>query len=149
LKPLDPKSGWVADDSTWKSGLTSIIPSGQFQGDIRKSSWLPDQDVAFIYRAYATYNRPLKITSPAQNNIYTPVQSPGSSITIQVDASKFPGWKKLEFYDGAKLLGSITSGATQFTATNLTPGFHGFSVLGTDASGNVRTSNTAMVAVHR
>jgi hypothetical protein len=94
LKPLDPKSGWVVDHATWKSGLTSIIPSGQFQGDIRKSSWLPDKNVAFIYRAYATYNRRLKITSPAQNNIHTPVQSPGSSITIQVDASTFPGWKK-------------------------------------------------------
>lgn len=150
LKRLDPKSGWVADDTTWKSGLTSISPSEQFRGNIKKSSWLPDKDVAFIYRAYATYDRPLKITSPAsQDNIYTPVQAEDSSVTIRVDASKFPDWKKLEFYDGAKLLGTITSGPTQFKATNLTPGFHTFSVLGTDSSGKVVTSNCGMIAVSK
>ncbi len=51
--------------------------------------------------------------------------------------------------NGAKQLGAVTSGPTQFKATNLTPGFHTFSVLGTDASGNVRTSNCAMVAVRK
>jgi hypothetical protein len=34
-----------------------------------------------------------------------------------------------------------------FTATNLTPGYHVFSVLGTDAQGNLRTSNPALVVV--
>ena len=33
------------------------------------------------------------------------------------------------------------------TATNLTPGYHVFSVLGTDAQGNLRTSNPALVVV--
>jgi hypothetical protein len=61
----------------------------------------------------------------------------------------FPGWKKLEFYDGAELLGSITSGATEYTATKLTPGFHTFTVLGTDRSGSVPTVQRAMVAVHK
>lgn len=150
LKALDPASGWIADDTTWKSGLTSICPAQQFQGDIKQSSWLLNQDLAYIYRAYATYDRPLKITSPApQENIYTPTQDADSSVTIQVDASKFPGWKKLEFYDGAKLLGAVTSGPTQFKATNLTPGFHTFSVLGTDAAGKVVTSNCGMVAVRK
>ena len=149
LKDLDPGAGWVADDTTWKSRLTSISSAADFKGDIKKSSWLPDKDVAFIYRAYASYNRPLKITSPRQDNIYTPIQGPGSHITITVDASGFPGWKQLEFYDGATLLGTITSGATQFTATKLTPGFHTFSVLGTDSAGRVVTSNCEMVAVQR
>jgi hypothetical protein len=149
LKAIDPMSGWIADDTTWKSGLTKICPTRMYKGDIGQSSWLINQDIAYIYRAYATYNPPLKITSPAQNSIYAPVQAAGSSSTVVVDATKFADWKKLEFYDGATLLGTITSGATQFTAKNLTPGFHTFSVLGTDSSGNVRTSNPAMVAVHQ
>ncbi len=84
-----------------------------------------------------------------QENIYTPVQAAGSHIAIQVNASRFPGWKRLEFYDGATLLGIVTSGAAQFKATNLTPGFHTFSVLGTDAQGTVRSSNPVMVVVRR
>jgi hypothetical protein len=33
----------------------------------------------------------------------------------------------------------------KITATNLTPGYHVFSVLGTDAEGTVRTSDPVMV----
>ena len=72
---------------------------------------------------------------------------PGANVPITVDASKFPNWRKLEFYDGAKKLGTITAALLQFTATNLTPGYHVFSVLGTDAQGNLRTSNPALVVV--
>jgi hypothetical protein len=53
----------------------------------------------------------------------------------------------LEFYDGAKKLGTVTAAPAQFTATNLTPGYHVFSVLGTDAAGTVRTSDPVMVIV--
>lgn len=150
LKDLDPENGWIADNTTWKKGLTAITPAKQFKGEVKQSSWLMNEDLAFIYRAYATYDRPLKITSPApQGDIYTPTHAADSSVTIQVDASKVPGWKKLEFYDGAKLLGTVTSGPTKFKAPNLTPGFHTFSVLGTDGSGKVRTSNCAMVAIRK
>lgn len=150
LKDLDSDSGWIADGTTWKSSLTSIYPALEFDGDIKQSSWLMNEDLAFIYRAYATANRPLKITSPApQGNVYTPAQAADASVTIHVDASSLPGWKKLEFYDGAKLLGTVTSRPTQFKATNLTPGFHTFSVLGTDAAGNVRTSDCTMVVVRK
>jgi hypothetical protein len=72
---------------------------------------------------------------------------PGSNVPIVVDASKFPNWKQLEFYDGAKKLGTVTAAPTQFTATNLTPGYHVFSVLGTDAVGDIRPSNPVMVVV--
>ncbi len=36
---------------------------------------------------------------------------------------------------------------TRYTATNLTPGCHVFSVLGTDAQGNLRPSDPKMVVV--
>lgn len=74
---------------------------------------------------------------------------PGSSITIAVDDSKFGGWKKLEFYDGAKKLGEITGGSPQCTATNLTAGYHAFSVPGTNAQGNIRTSDPVLVVVRK
>lgn len=146
LKPIDVASGWVADNTTWKSGLTSIVPAKQFRGDLGNSSWLQNEDLAFIYRAYATYDKPLSITSPASGMPASAVDvSVGSDVPIRVDVSKFPNWKKLTFYDGAKKLGEITQGKPTFTAKNLTPGYHVYSVLGTDAQGNLRTSNPAMV----
>lgn len=147
LLSIDPATGWVADNTTWKSGLTKIVPAKQFTGDLGHSSWLQNEDIAFIYRAYATHDNPLTITSPGPCGPGTPVVEPGSSVPITVNASRFPNWKKLEFYDGAKKLGTVTGGLTQFTAIDLKSGYHVFSVLGTDPEGNVRTSDPRMVVV--
>jgi hypothetical protein len=150
LLSIDPATGWVADNTTWKSGLTKIVPAKQFKGDLGHSSWLQNEDIAFIYRAYATHNNSLKITSPGPCGPGTAALDPGSDVTIAVDASKYPHWKQLAFYDGAKKLGEIAPGAaSQFTATKLTPGYHVFSVLATDTEGIVRTSDPVMVVVRR
>ena len=148
LKPIDPASGWVADDATWKSGLTHVVPAKQFKGDAGHSSWLLNEDIAFIYRAYSTYDRPLSITSPPSGMPGSAkCCDAGSDVPITVDASRFPNWKKLVFYDGSTELGEITLGEPTFTAKNLAPGYHVFSALGTDAQSNLRTSNPALVVV--
>jgi hypothetical protein len=156
LKALDPASGWVADNTTWKSGLAAIAPAREFKGDIGKSSWLPTEDIAFIYRAYATYDRPLAITLLQAPSGKTPTAASasralesGSDVTIMVDDSRFKPWKKLEFYDGARKLGEVVTGLPQLMATKLAAGYHVFSVLGTDAQENVRTSNPMMVVVRK
>lgn len=73
-----------------------------------KSSWLLNEDVAFIYRAYSTLDRPLKITSPDPMSAKSEVFDAGSTVTVKVDDSKFAGWKKLELYDGATKVGELT-----------------------------------------
>jgi hypothetical protein len=147
LLSIDPATGWVADNTTWKSGLTKVVAAKEFKGDLGHSSWLQNEDIAFIYRAYATHNNPLTITSPGPCGPGTPAVDPGSNVSITVDIGKFPNWKTLAFYDGAKKLGTVTAAPAQFTATNLTSGYHVFSVLGTDAEGIVRTSDPVMVIV--
>jgi hypothetical protein len=147
LKTVDPKSGWIADNTTWKSGLTAITPAKEFKGDIGKSSWLLNEDLAFIYRAYATYNRPLKITSP--HNDRDLVWDAGSRVTIKVDDSRFAGWKKLELYDGAKKVDELAKGPAEFTVKDLKAGYHAFSVLGTDGKDNIRPSNPVLVVVRK
>jgi hypothetical protein len=149
LHSIDPATGWVADNTTWKSGLTRIVPARQFKGDLGHSSWLQNEDLAFIYRAYATHDNPLTITSPSPCGPGTPTVDPGSNVLITVDASNFLNWKKLEFYDGAKQLGTITAAPAQYTATNLTPGYHVFSVLGTNAKGTIRASDPVLVVVRK
>ena len=149
LISIDPATGWVSDNTTWQSGLTKIVPATQFKGDLGHSSWLQNEDIAFIYRAYATHNNPLTITSPGPCGPGTPAIEPGSNVQITVDASKFPDWKKLEFYDRAKKLGTLTASPAELSATNLAPGYHVFSVLGTEANGDIRTSNPVMVVVRQ
>jgi len=149
LLPVDHKTGWVADNRSWKSGITTIAAAKEFKGNVAKSSWLLNQDMAFVYRAYSTFDRPLKITSPDPMSAQSEAFDAGSSVTITVDDSKFKGWKKLELYDGAKKVGELTKGKARFTVKGLKAGYHAFSVLGTDAKGNVRPSNPALVVVRK
>ena len=149
LKPVELESGWVADNTTWNSGLTTIAPAKDFKGRIAKSSWLLNEDIAFIYRAYATHDWPLKITSPSNMSAKDEVFDTGSGVTIRVDDSKFAGWKKLELYDGAKKVGELAKGPAEFTVKDLKAGYHAFSVLGTDSKGTIRPSNPVLVVVRK
>src|SRR6516164_3466088 len=149
LKPVDLESGWVVDNTTWKSGLTTITPAKKFKGDVAKSSWLLNEDIAFIYRAYATHDRPLKFTSPSTMSAKEDEFETGSGVTIKVDDAKFTGWKKLELYDGAKKVGELAKGKTEFTVKDLKAGYHAFSVLGTDGKGKIRPSNPVLVVVRK
>jgi hypothetical protein len=147
LKPVDLQSGWVADNTTWKSSLTTITPAKEFKGTIARSSWLLNEDIAFIYRAYATHDWPLKITSPSNMSARDEVFDTGSGVTIRVDDSRFAGWTKLELYDGAKKEGELTKGPAEFTVKDLKAGYHAYSVLGTDGKGNTRPSAPVLVVV--
>ena len=149
LKPVDPESGWIADNTTWKSGLTVVAAAKDFKGDIAKSSWLLNEDLAFIYRAYATHDRPLKIASPSNTSAQDQALDAGASVSIKVDDSQFAGWQKLELYDGAKKVDERTKGPAEFTVMDLKAGYHAFSVLGTDGKGNVRPSNPVLVVVRK
>jgi hypothetical protein len=147
LEPVDPKSGWVADNTTWKRGLTAIAPANDFKGRVARSSWLLTEDIAFVYRAFATYDRPLKITSPRTDRNL--VWEAGSAVTVAVDDSRFAGWKKLELYDGAKKVSELARGKPEFIVKDLKAGYHAFSVLGSDAKGNVRPSDPVLVVVRK
>jgi hypothetical protein len=149
LKPVDPGAGWVADNTTWKGGLTAVTPAKDFKGNVARSSWLPNEDVAFIYRAYATHDRPLRITAPVNTSARDESLDAGSGVTIKVDDSRFAGWAKLELYDGARKVGTLTRGPAVFAVKDLKAGYHAFSVLGTDAGGNVRPSDPVLVVVRK
>ena len=57
LEPIDPQSGWVADNRTWKSGLTKIAAARDFKGIHPLmvgilAVWEPGEDAP--HRAWAT-----------------------------------------------------------------------------------------------
>jgi predicted esterase len=149
LKTVELESGWIADNTSWTSGLTAIAPAKKFKGDVARSSWLLNEDVAFIYRAYSTLDWPLKITSPGPKTAKTDVLDAGSAVTIKVDDSQFAGWTKLDLYDGAAKVGELTQGKAEFKVKDLKAGYHAFSVLGTDNKGNTRPSNPVLVVVRK
>jgi hypothetical protein len=64
-----------------------------------------------------------------------------------VDDSAFAGWKRLEFFDGARKLGEIGPGPAQWLVEKLQAGLHAYSVLGTDSHGQMRPSQPVLVVV--
>jgi hypothetical protein len=145
LRPLDLSTGWLADDTSWRSGLTQIAPYAEPGTAAATTSWLPDEDIAFIYRAYSTFAPPLKLTNPPSGATW--VLNAGSSLTINVDDMGLPGWRQMALYEGAQKLSEITQGPARFPLTDLKPGVHAFFVMAIDAQGVQRTSRPALVVV--
>jgi hypothetical protein len=145
LKPLALSSGWLADNTTWHSALASVAPYSDPGAAAATTSWLPDEDIAFIYRAYATFAPPLQLTEPPSGGVR--VLQPGAGLTIAVDTSGLPGWKSLALYDGARKLGEVTTGPASFPVTGLEAGVHAYWAMGTDARGVERAARPALVIV--
>jgi len=145
LKSLDLSSGWLADNTTWQSGLTQIAPYSDPGDAAATTSWLPDEDIAFLYRAYATFAPALKLTNPPSGAVW--VVQPGADLTIAVDASGLPGWRALALYDGAQKLAEVATGPASFAVADLQPGVHAYWAMGTDAQGTQRAARPALVIV--
>lgn len=145
LATVPAAQGWIADNTSWKTGLTKIYPPGEFKGNPAQSSWLLNDDIAFIYRAHATCDNPLKVISPPSVLQSGQVLDPGAAVTIKADTTGLPKWKRIEFFDGARSLGEVHAGSAQLTAGELTAGFHVFSVLGTDVKRQKRRSAPVLI----
>lgn len=145
LKPVPLASGWLADNTTWHSDLTKIAPYQDPGAGAATTSWLPDEDIAWLYRAYATFAPQLKLTNPPSGT--TRVLNQGANLTITADDSALPGWKQLALYEGARKLAEITQGPASFPLTDLQPGVHSYLVMATDAQGIQRASRPALVIV--
>lgn len=126
LRTLAETNGWLADTATWRSrmgGCTYIAPFAQYEGDRSTAVWLPTEDIAILYRALASYDNPLEIAlrdlGPVENpnkdgallrSVGGHVVDPGSRLVIECNADRLRDWERIEFRDGATLLGTVTRG---------------------------------------
>jgi hypothetical protein len=137
LRPMDPKRAWLADNSTWKDGITKIMPAREFTSDTSRMSWLPDKDVAFIYRGLASYSNPLQLTRIGHASAYR------ADEPVVLECTGFGGaaWKSVVAYDGSQQVGELTREKSQLVLKGPhTPGAHAAVVVGTLSNGEIRTS---------
>ncbi|MDX2020749.1 MAG: hypothetical protein SF187_10950 [Deltaproteobacteria bacterium] len=164
LLPIAEDSGYVADDTTWASGLTKFSPYADFAGNKRgpDTSWLLDEDVAFLHQGYSSRGRLFDITTadlPAGTDGGTiiPLELNTNLVTRNFNGmvellgtAKDPSWTKIELYRGAKKIDEITGGGATFKFTipiNADPpAVWAFSVRGRVAAG-VRPSQMLSVLV--
>jgi len=124
LVAIGENDGWLVDQESWESGLTYVDSYKDYRGDKEKAGWVLNEEMAYIYRSLATHHNPLKIAVREFDRTYNPntdpgtmfslggpVANPGDRVTITCDASGFPGWEKIEFFNGAKKLGEVKAGS--------------------------------------
>jgi hypothetical protein len=122
LVPLDESKGFIADDSTWTSGLTKFYSYDSYPGDKRggNTSWLPDEYMAYLHRAYTSRDSVVGITDSEGEFLWNAAiimseRKSGETFTIEGDASKYPNWTKIELFDGNKKLQEKTGGGATFS----------------------------------
>ena len=62
---LNEEDGWLADQSTWMSGLVKVASYAEYVGDKSTAGWLLNENMAQLYRAFATYDKPVSIQFPS------------------------------------------------------------------------------------
>ena len=113
-----------------------------------KSSWLLNEDIAFIYRAYSTLDWPVKITSPSTMSAKGEVFDTGSSRHDQGGRLQVRRLDEAGTVRRCNESGGTDKGLAEFTVKNLKAGFtSAFSILGMDGKANTRTSNPVLVVV--
>jgi hypothetical protein len=161
LQPIDESRAWWADNSTWKDGITVIQPESNHAPKLNESvkeyriqpvnghvdfhtlpgplrfSWLPDKDLAYVYRGLATYDNPLKL---ARTGDHRPTYVAGERVELECVDFGPGGWKRVGVYDGATLLGEVTPNQPRLSLPPQTAGAHAGVLIGEMANGAFRTS---------
>jgi pimeloyl-ACP methyl ester carboxylesterase len=134
LLPLDMGRGWLADNSTWKEGITRIFPVARFKGDAAHLSWLLDEDVAYVYRGVATYGNPLTVELSDKHGIQYFAGEP-----LILDCKGLDGdWNSVAVYDGARRIAEVRG--ARVTLPRQKVGTHAGVLVGERKDGSVRTS---------
>jgi endo-1,4-beta-xylanase len=120
LNEIPEDAGWLADMSTWESGLTTIADYASYHGDKQAASWLLDKDMAYVYRGAATRLDPISVGIEEVSRVYNantapgtmysvggPIVAPGRRLNLVCDVRDLPDWRKIEFYNGAEKLGEV------------------------------------------
>jgi hypothetical protein len=155
LTDLHEESGWLGDLKTDGDDVIQIAEFGKYTGDKAKASWLPNQEMAYVYRSAGTRNGPLVVGVDEVSRVYNPNTDPGTMFSIGgpfvdpgrklklvCDVRDMPDWSKIEFYNGSQKLGEAT--APDKPELSVKVGRNDIvwcvSALGTSKSGKVGTS---------
>ena len=152
LKSLNEEEGWLANQSTWMSGLVEIASYPNYREERSTAGWLLNENMAQLYRAFATYDKPVSMDFPRSVRLGESLidQSP-LVIDVRIDTSSLADWAKVELFDYAQKVGEVMGGqdpmTTAIVTTTLSPGrVHALTALVTHADGaTVSTTDIATV----
>ncbi len=99
-----------------------------------------------VVTVIANQNPTITITAPANNAVV----AVGSNVTITTNAADADGTiSKVEFYNGAALLGTVTTAPWSYTITNIVAGTYTLTAKATDNNGGTATSAVVTVIANQ
>ncbi len=142
-------SGGSVDTPGGVSAFKPIGPIGSYPGDPTTASWLIDADTAQAYRAFASNDLAgrtrLPLGTPLVISSIAPLASFTRNATVSIvvnprDYDDTVPISRMEFYDGAQLLGSDNTSADgwSFNALLATTGVRALNVIGYRSDGQIR-----------
>jgi hypothetical protein len=151
LRTLNESDGWLIDVSSPVSELTQMASYVNYTGDRSIAGWLPNEGMADVFRAFATYDK--NVTLFPGGDVVVSDKAPLTTLVI-VDTMRLPDWSKIEVFDYAGRLAAVSSGGSPsyyalFNITLADPAVHGLWALVTHADGVTlsRTTVTAFITV--
>jgi hypothetical protein len=162
LRSIPESDGWLVDHGSWDSGLTKVAPFNDYTGDKAVAGWVPNEHIAYIYRAVATYDNPVSLSVDGVEAVHNPHNDPqtmfsiggpvvdaGKELKLRADLWEFGSWQKLVFYEGADRLGEVLSpSAPEFAVpADIDSTMKCFTVEAQDSGGVVRTSPPFYVVI--
>lgn len=134
--------------SSGRSILQQYLSADKMGTSGNPGLWLKDAKLGVIYRrgSYASVNNApwITVTSPAANAAYTaPV-----TVTLTATAGDIDGSvKRVDFYSGSRLLGSVSSSPYTFSLPNLAAGVYRVSAVAFDDQGAWTAAPTRVFVV--
>lgn len=156
LLPTNPADEWLADQSSWRGGMTAIAPRASYAGDPQLAGSLMNENVAYLYRAFSTYDIDVVLKFADDPFAYVEAAPEGAtSVRLVVDVTLVPDWTKIEILNYAGLLteatpaGQAGDGHVAMDVPLTGAGVYGLSALVTHGDGvTISTSNlVALTAI--
>jgi len=146
LRPVNEADGWLTDPDSYKNGFAEVAPQAAYTKDKTVAGWLPSRRLAYIFRAFASYNK-----ATGQATLSTGSGPVDWNATLTYTISEPSGsWTVVDFFEGDVLLKRVAraEGAALTVSTNATaPGYSVFHALVTLADGTQRTTMPRRVFV--
>lgn len=102
LNSASESSGWLADQSTWKSGLTQVAAYDDYPGAKQAAGWLLNENIASVYRAFSTYNRDAKLSFDMRIEREAWGGETGQPLTLKLNLAAASDWTGLTLYNYAQ-----------------------------------------------
>jgi len=129
LQPVRFEQGWRGDRNTINGTLPSVAPAGEFKGDPKLATWLPDQATAYVWRAWQVKNSPVDLTVRTSDESqklapFNPKKSfgmtvaPNTKLVLGVLLKKEVILDSVQFYSGDELIGEARSAPWEVTWTS-------------------------------